>query len=50
MTKLRLCVKVRKQGARIESIPLKKLVDMSVRFEGSRRWSYVNGWLILESA
>lgn len=45
--KVRLFVRVRKQGCRIESIPLKDLVLLS-GFR-KRRWSYVDGWLILEA-
>jgi hypothetical protein len=59
MAKLRLYVRVRKQGSRIESVPLKHLVKLS----GYRktRWSYeaikvnskgepvADGWLILEA-
>jgi hypothetical protein len=47
MAKLRLFVRVRKQGSRIESVPLKQLIKLS----GYRktRWSYEDGWLILEA-
>lgn len=47
MAKLRLYVKVRKQGCRIESVPLKELVRLS----GFRktRWCYEGGWLVLEA-
>jgi hypothetical protein len=47
MVKIRLFVKVRVQGARIDSIPLKQLVKLS-GFR-KRHWSYVDGWLILEA-
>jgi hypothetical protein len=47
MAKLRLYVKVRKQGSRIESVPLKRLVKLS-QYDKTR-WSYENGWLILEA-
>ncbi|MGD0996316.1 MAG: hypothetical protein ABR909_12435 [Candidatus Bathyarchaeia archaeon] len=47
MAKLRLFVKVRKQGSRIESIPLKQLVKLSGY--DKTRWSYEDGWLILEA-
>jgi hypothetical protein len=47
MAKLRLFVRVRKQGSRIESVPLKQLVKLSGY--DKRRWSYVDGWLILEA-
>jgi hypothetical protein len=45
--KVRLYVQVREQGARIESVPLKRLVELS----GYRktRWSFVDGWLVLEA-
>jgi len=45
--KVRLFVRVREQGCRIESVPLKRLVELS----GYRktRWSFVDGWLILEA-
>ena len=47
MAKLRLFVRVRKQGCRIESVPLKQLVRLS-GFR-KRRWDFVDGWLILEA-
>jgi hypothetical protein len=47
LAKIRLVVKVRKQGSRIESIPLKQLVELSGY--DKRHWSYVDGWLILEA-
>jgi hypothetical protein len=45
--KVRLFIRVREQGCRIESVPLKRLVELS----GYRktRWSFVDGWLILEA-
>jgi hypothetical protein len=43
--RLRICVRV--QGARIESVPLKELVRLSVYRK--KRWSYEDGWLILEA-
>lgn len=46
MPKVRLFVRVRKQGARIDSVPLKALVQLSGCRK--RRWSYEDGWLILE--
>ena len=47
VAKVRLFVRVRKHGCRIESVPLKRLVELS----GYRktRWSFVDGWLILEA-
>jgi hypothetical protein len=45
--KVRLFVSVRAQGCRIESVPLKRLVKLSGYRK--RRWSFVDGWLILEA-
>ena len=45
--KVRLLVKVRGHGARIESLPLKDLVLLA-GFR-TRRWSFEDGWLILEA-
>ena len=47
MVKLRLFVRVRKQGSRIESVPLKQLIKLS-QYDKTR-WSYEDGWLILEA-
>jgi hypothetical protein len=47
MAKLRLFVRVREQGCRIESVPLKRLVELS-GFP-KKRWSFEDGWLILEA-
>lgn len=47
MAKLRLFVRVRKQGSRIESIPLKQLVALSGY--DKKRWEFKDGWLILEA-
>ena len=47
MSKIRLFVRVRKQGSRIESVPLKKLVKLS-GFQ-QKRWEFKDGWLILEA-
>jgi hypothetical protein len=47
LAKLRLYVKVRVQGSRIESLPLRRLAELSGYRK--RRWSYVDGWLILEA-
>jgi len=44
---LRLFVKVRSQGSRIESVPLKRLVELSEC--GFRNWRFEDGWLILEA-
>jgi hypothetical protein len=47
MGKIRLFVRCREHGFRIESVPLRRLVELS----GYRktRWSFVDGWLILEA-
>lgn len=45
--KVRLYVRVRKQGGRIESVPVKGLVKLS-GFR-KKRWPYDDGWLILEA-
>ena len=45
--KLRLLVRVREQGCRIESVPLRRLVELS-GFR-KRRWDFEDGWLILEA-
>ena len=47
MAKLRLFVRSRKQGSRIESVPLKQLIKLS-GFR-KRRWKFKDGWLILEA-
>ncbi len=47
MSKIRLCIRTRKQGSRIESVPLKRLVRLS-KFS-RRRWEFKDGWLILEA-
>lgn len=47
MGKIRLFVRVRAQGCRIESIPMRRLVELSSYRK--RRWSLVDGWLILEA-
>ena len=44
---VRLFVRVRKQGGRIESVPLKRLVELSGYRK--RRWNFEDGWLILEA-
>ena len=45
--KVRLFVRVREQGCRIESVPLKRLIELSGYHK--LRWSFVDGWLILEA-
>ena len=47
MAKLRLFVRSRKQGSRIESVPLKQLIKLSGLRK--RRWTFKDGWLILEA-
>jgi hypothetical protein len=47
MVKLRLFVRVRKQGSRIESLPLQELIRLSGY--DKRHWSFEDGWLILEA-
>jgi hypothetical protein len=42
---LRVCVRV--QGCRIESVPLKRLLELAGYCK--TRWSFVDGWLILEA-
>ena len=53
MGKIRLFVRARKQGSRIESVPLKRLVRLSKSRE--KRWVFKktvgnDGWLILEAS
>ena len=47
MAKLRLFVRSRKQGSRIESVPLKRLIKLSGCRK--RRCDFKDGWLILEA-
>ena len=47
MVKIRLFVLVRKQGCRIESVPVRRLVELSSYRK--RRWDFEDGWLILEA-
>jgi hypothetical protein len=47
MSKISLLVRKRKQGSRIDSVPLKKLVKLS-KFR-KKRWTFKDGWLILEA-
>jgi hypothetical protein len=44
--KVRLYVSVRPQGCRIESVPLRRLTRLAAYRK--RRWSYLDGWLVLE--
>jgi hypothetical protein len=46
LVKVRLNKK-RSQGARIESVPLKRLAELSKC--GFRNWRFEDGWLILEA-
>ena len=48
VSKIRLYVRTRKQGSRIESIPLKRLVKLSGL--SRRRWEFKDSWLILEAS
>ena len=47
IAKIKLFVRVRLQGGRIESVPVKRLIELS-RYR-KRRWSLEDGWLILEA-
>ena len=47
VAKVRLFVRVREQGCRIESVPLKRLLELS-GFR-KRRWVFEDGWLVLEA-
>ena len=44
--KIRLFICVREQGSRIESVPLKRLIQLSAYRK--RHWSFEDGWLVLE--
>jgi hypothetical protein len=46
---IKLFVRSRKQGSYIASVPLQKLEKFSKSPEKSRRWSFEDGWLILEA-
>lgn len=52
LEKVKLFVRVRSQGARVESVPLKRLVELSKC--GFRAWSVEKvedgWWLVLEAA
>jgi len=45
--RVRLFVRTREQGSRIESVPLKRLVKLSRCRK--RFWRFKDGWLILEA-
>jgi hypothetical protein len=47
VAKVRLFVRVRKQGCRIESVPLKRLLKLSDFCK--KRWEFKDGWLVLEA-
>ena len=47
MGKVVLLVKVREQGSRIESVPLKRLLELSAYRK--KRWSFDGNWLVLEA-
>jgi hypothetical protein len=47
LAKVRLFVRERKQGCYIASVPQKRLVRLS-GFD-KRRWSFEDGWLVLEA-
>ena len=47
MGKISLFVRARKQGSRIESVPLKRLIRLSKSRE--KRWVFKDGWLILDA-
>lgn len=47
MVKLRLYVRIRKQGAYIASVPVRRLVELSGY--DKTRWFFKDGWLILEA-
>jgi len=46
MGKISLYIRTRKQGSRIDSIHLRKLVKLSECRK--KRWVFKDGWLILE--
>lgn len=47
MGKVRLFVIVRVQGARVESVPLRRLLKLA-NFR-KKRWGFKDGWLVLEA-
>lgn len=47
LAKVRLFVRCRAQGCYIASVPLKRLVELSGY--DKTRWSFKDGWLILEA-
>jgi hypothetical protein len=47
LSKMRLFVRVRAQGSRIESVPLKRLLKLANYRK--KRWNFEDGWLVLEA-
>ena len=47
MAKIRLFIKPYKQGAKVDSVPVKQLIKLS-GFP-KKRWEFKDGWLILEA-
>ena len=47
MADILLYIRTRKQGSYIASVPLKELKKLSAKRK--RRWSFKDGWLILEA-
>ena len=46
---IRLFVRTRKQGSYIASVPLERLRKFTESSAKYRRWSFEDGWLILEA-
>ena len=46
---IKLFVRTRKQGSYIASVPLERLRKLSESSAKYRRWSFEDGWLILEA-
>jgi len=46
---IKLFIRTRKQGSYIASVPLQQLRKFSQAPDKSRRWSFEDGWLILEA-
>jgi hypothetical protein len=47
---IRLFIRTRKQGSYIASVPLERLGKLSECSAKYRRWSFEDGWLILEAS
>jgi len=45
--KISLLVRTRKQGARVDSVPIQRLIKLA-KFR-KKRWEFKDGWLILEA-